>query len=280
MEIVEINEENLDEFVDYIDEDVAESIGRKYYRGMGIIDDSEDILGSLIWEYKNSNDDDDTLAELVWLSLEQGAESDELFEAFKEDAEFENVKKSFFELENPDEVVAEALTAQSFKTKKRESRDIYTTVGELAGLSIARKKPPSYIVGLFDLTVKQYRQGIITCLYKGRKGLVEDLAVMPMGWYDMDVSCAVRTDGEITGFLLVHRYPSGILAPVFLFASGPNSKMDLLNMLRYAIRSAAEEFSPETSVLIRRHNPAVKALSDKLFPGVKGDTVLYGERKE
>ncbi|MBR4513842.1 MAG: hypothetical protein IKO61_03020 [Lachnospiraceae bacterium] len=56
--------------------------------------------------------------------------------------------------------------------------------------------------------------------------------------------------------------------------------MDLLNLIRFAIRSAAAEYGPDTKILIRRHNQAVKALSDKLFPDKKGKMALFGKRKE
>ena len=280
MEVVAITEENLDEFTDVIDVDIAENIGRKYYRGIGIRDEMDDIVASMIWEYKNANDDADTRTELMWVSMNTEEHADELFKYYREDAKFENVKTSFFDMAIPEELVSEALTKHGFTVKEHESRDIYTTVGEVAKFSLAQKKPPSYIVGLFDLTVKQYRQGVISCLYKGKKGMMEDLSGVPMGWYDQDISCAVRTDDEITGFLLVHKTPSGILMPVLFYASGPNSKMDLLNMIRFSIRSAAAECRPDTKILIRRHSQAVKALSDKLLPDKKGEPALFGKRKE
>ena len=280
MKLVSIDEENFDEFAEAIDMDIAENIGRKYYRGLGLKDDSENIKASMIWEYKNVNDEADTKAELMWLAMEDVKYAAELFKNYREDVKFESVKESFFDLPIPDEIVSEAINKQGFVTRENESRDVYTTVGEVAKLSLAQRRPPSYIISLYDLTVKQYRQGVISCLYKGKKGMMEDLSAVPMGWYEQDISCAVRTDDEMTGFLLVHKFPSGLLMPVLLYASGPNAKMDLLNLIRFAIRSAAAEYGPDTKILIRRHNQAVKALSDKLFPDKKGKMALFGKRKE
>ncbi len=70
------------------------------------------------------------------------------------------------------------------------------------------------------------------------------------------------------------------MAPVLLYAVGPNSKLDLVNMIRFTIRSAAEEYDPDTKILIRRHNPSVKALSAKLLPELKGEVAMFGEREE
>ena len=136
------------------------------------------------------------------------------------------------------------------------------------------------IAELGEITGREFRQGIIGCLYNGRKGIYDDLSAIPIGWYDQEISCVVRTDDEVTGFLLVHRTPSGSLMPVLFYAGGPNSRMDLLGMLIFAIQRAGEECPPDTKVLIRRHSHEVRALSDNLFPGVKGREILYGERTE
>ena len=65
-----------------------------------------------------------------------------------------------------------------------------------------------------------------------------------------------------------------------LFSSGGDSRVDILRMMIRSIRAAAGKYPEDTPVILRRHNKTVQALTDKLFPGKKGEAVLYAERKE
>ena len=103
---------------------------------------------------------------------------------------------------------------------------------------------------------------------------------LPKEWFDEKVSCCVMTDGLINGFLLVHRYPSGLLMPVFFYSAGADSRYNLLEMMRFSVHSASEEYPEDTPVLIRRRNESVRALTEKLFPGKQGKEVMKGERAE
>ena len=211
---------------------------------------------------------------MVVMSIEQYSKLKDALEMKLDEADYQ--------AENTTERLThdDVFSKLKFKTTKRESRDIYTTVGELAGNKIAAKKAPSYIMSISDISYREFRQGIIGCLYNGKKGMVEDLSTLSMDWYEPELSCVVKTDDELTGFLLIHKFPSGVLMPLLFYAGGPNYRMDLLDMMRFSVRNAASIYPAETKVLIRRHNDAVRALSDKLFPGVQGEEILFGERPE
>ena len=280
MTVSNITDENIEEYSDLIDGDIAENIGRKYFRASAVTNKADEVGAVMVWEYKNTGDDKDPEAELSWLSLKDNECTRELFNAFRKDIVEEAVARTYFELEDPKDKLSDVFSKLKFKTTKRESRDIYTTVGELAGNKIAAKKAPSYIMSISDISYREFRQGIIGCLYNGKKGMVEDLSTLSMDWYEPELSCVVKTDDELTGFLLIHKFPSGVLMPLLFYAGGPNYRMDLLDMMRFSVRKAASIYPAETKVLIRRHNDAVRALSDKLFPGVQGEEILFGERPE
>ena len=278
MIVSDITEENIEGFSGLIEEDMAENIGRKTYHGK-ILTDEEDALGAIIWEYREVSDFDEE-SEIKLISFLSEQAGDILFEVYNEEISDRNMERSYFELEEPGDPVPVILSEEKFSLEKQESRDLYIRVSDLLNLEIAHKKAPSYIEKLKDIPEKDYKQGILWCLYNGRKGIYEDLSTLPRDWFDMDISCVVRTDGEVTGFFLVHKTTTGTLIPVLLYAGGANSRKDLLGMLISAIKGAGEKYPPETPVMIRRHSLETKALSANLFPGMKGREILYGERKE
>ena len=280
MKVVDITTENVDEFSDILTEDVKESIGRKFIRGKGLKNEDQEPCGCLVWEYKNMNYDDDTEAEILKLSLKDHAGRKELFDAFDLDVKEESTAKCYFDLPGAEKQLTEDFSERGFDTREQESRDAILMLEEMSEIKLLRRKPSSYVVGLEMLLPREFRQGIMKCLYYDRRGLVEDLSTLPMTWYDQEISCAVRTDGEVTGFLLIHAFPSGVLMPVLLFAVGPDHKTDVLDMMRFAFQAAFRKYPPDTKILVRRHNAATKGLVQKMFPTKKGETALCGERKK
>jgi hypothetical protein len=80
--------------------------------------------------------------------------------------------------------------------------------------------------------------------------------------------------------LLMHQLPSEQLMVDLLFSSGGDAQLDILSMVTHSIQAAVAKYPKKTPVILKRHNAVVKAISDRLFPGKKGETVLYCERKE
>ncbi len=161
-----------------------------------------------------------------------------------------------------------------------ESRDIDVTVDECKALFIAKKAAPSYVQSILNLTNEEFYQGLMNILFKYDNPALEDLAYLPKKWYEQSVSCYIKTDGKVTGFLLLHACPSGILIPVLLFAVGADSRMSLVEMMRFSIQKAAEIYPGNTVIRIHRRNGSVAALSNKLFPDKKGEPAIAGERFE
>ena len=281
MEIIEINEENLEDYEELIGRDAAANIGREYYRAV-VVHKSEDMpaQAALVWEYKNLEEEEDTLSELICLTAKNDKEMDALFSEYEKQAAEESVVRSFFEFGKDKENEAGLLRKRGFETKEQDSRDIYITLQQLNQIKGLDKKAPSYIGSISELMVRQFRKGIMNCLFHNRKGLLEDLATLPISWYEQDISCCVQTDGNVNGFLLIHRSGSGVLIVDLMCCFGADYKNNLRDMIRYSLSAALKKYPPETKVLLRRHNEATAGLAKRMFPDVEASDAIFGERGE
>ncbi len=278
MDVIELNVENKSDYDSILDQDVAESIGREYYRGLIAVDESSSPKGALIWEYKNLEEDEATNAEILFISSEDGEVLKALLSEFDELSSGEEVARSFFETGELSEDAKKSFTDKGFSVSAGESRDLILRVSDLAGLAGKKKTIPGNIVGLNDLTEVQFMQGVTNCLFNGKKGRVEDLEYIEKDWFDGVTSCCTLTDGKVSGMFLIHRFPSGALMPVLLTAMGPEPRTDMLYMIIFSAKKTTESFPEDTRVIIRRHSEAVRALSGKLFEGKTGAQALRGER--
>ena len=278
--LTEINEDNIDEFKDLISEDIAENIGREYFYGLASLDGDEPGA-VIVWNIKNADSAEDVESEIVYFSSPQTKEGEELLDGYMERALYDNVSKSYFELEEVQENDKSAIQEAGFNARLAEGRNLTASLEDILGKGFAaKKKVPSYVVPISSLSLLQFRQGVTNCMFCGRVGLNEDLAMLPMEWYEKEVSCCTMADGKVSGIFLVHRKPSGKLVPVLLYASGVDARKEMLNMLRFSIITAGEKYPPETSVIICRHDDKTRALTAYLFPNKKGKEVFKGERQE
>ena len=284
MKSIDIDRYNIEGMRDLIPPDVAENIGRTWYRGLVAGEEGNSAYrGILIWEYKNAGSDSmPTESEIVWASGDEQKTLDLLFSGYNERIAEEHTVRSGFEFSfpPPEDAARSFFPGEGFSLKETESRDIFVTVQELSDLKLSNKEVPFYIKAIDKLNTRQFRNGVVNCLYSGRKGLLEDMVWLSRDFFDQEVSACVVMDEKAQGFLLVHETASGVLVVEFLFANSVEGNKDVLEMVRFSIRAAARKFPPETKVLLRRHNPSVKALVDKLFPGKKGAAAISGERAE
>ncbi len=281
MDFRTIFEGNIDEYSEYVDEDVAENMVRLYYRGLAAHDeDSDDLLSLLIWELKSVEDGNDTEAELKWIYAADPSFISSLLDGYHTEALNEDVKRTFFEDSYMEEDTINELSDCGFSVKEMESRDINVTVDEFRKLSVARKNAPNYVQSIIFLENQEFYQGLMNILFKFDNPALEDIAYLPRKWYEQSVSCYTKTDGKVTGFLLVHATPSGVLIPILYFAVGADAKINLLEMMRFSIRKAAEIYPGDTIIRVHRRNDSVKALSGKLFPDKHGEPAVSGDRIE
>lgn len=273
--------DNIDEYSDLVDEDVAENMGRMFFHGLAGHDpDDRSLLSLLIWELKSVENIRHTSSELRFIYAADPSFISPLLEKYHEEVMNDKVKKTFFEITSQEPDTEEALSECGFSIKRVESRDIDVTVDECKGLPVAKKDAPPYIQSIDILDNQEFYQGLMNILFRYENPALEDLAYLPRQWYEQTVSCYCETDGKVTGLLLVHACPSGILIPVLFFSVGADYKMNLIEMLRFSIARAAEIYPGDTVIRIHRRNHDVNVLSEKFFPGRTGRTAVAGERSE
>ncbi len=280
LEILEINEDIQNSCKELMLPDTSENLTRKNTRSLAAMNGEGSAEGILVWRLKEKAKGEGSEAELIdFKGLDKGV-MEKLLNEYSDRTGGDGVDHSFFERFDMAPEERDVFLEAEFDLEEKEGRDIILDVSELQSMKIRKKKVPDSIGNIGQLQDLQFMQGITNCVLHEKTGLMDDLAVMPRDWYDPTVSSFVRTDGRINGFFLIHRTPSGILMPVLLTAIGPDSRMDLLNMLCYSINAAINTCPEGTKILIRRHEEEVYALASYLLPGRKGETVWAGNRTE
>ena len=280
METFEITEDNLDTFSDLLGEDLSDDIKRLYFRGIGVTDDEGNPLGALVCELQNADSEEERGSKICFLSSGSKEVFNEIDRLYKRHTvEMEEVLQSEYEL--TDEIEVGALREAGFSSKQTESETIILSLKDLASHKLARgKKPPDHVKSLGTLSILQYRDTIKQIIFMGHTGILEDIAYLPMHWFDVGISSCVMSGDRALGLFLIRRTPSGVLIPVFYSAYGAESKVNLLYMLQYTIREAIGTYPPETPVMVMRRNSFIRALTDRLLPDHAGAEVYYGTRKE
>ncbi len=281
LNIVDIKEDNIEEFCDIVPEQYLSDIGREYIRGIaGIDSDTEEPCGAIIWELHNLEQEHaENKAEILWFSAQNKEDAGVLLEVFDVMTGDEDVRSSYFEMEGLSDEETAALEEAGFSTEVTEGTDVFVTVEEIGKLDIARKKEANYVVSLSELSSFQFKAGIMNSVYHERYGLLEDLPFLPMSRYDEKISCCVMADDKVTGILLVHMIKPALYRVELLFSEQFDAAINILNMLRFSIHAAQKNCDPKDEILIRRHNRNVTELCKKLFPGKQGKKVIRGIHK-
>ncbi len=280
MDIVGITEENRDDFLPFLGEDIAEEIKRVYVNGLGAIDEEGRTVGAFIYELQNSESEEDTRGRICLIRSE-GEEISESLEKYYSATSVneDQIVESFYLLE--EEAEARILTEAGFSFEKREDEILTVTLADLSASKLGKKKRiPGHVGNIEDLSVLQFRDAVKQILFKGHTGILEDIPYLPKSWFDGKVSACVSSGGKIPGLFLVRRTPTGILVPALLYAYGPESKVDVLYMLRYSVQQALQIYPPETKVVIHRKYASIRALTDNLLPNRSGEKIFFGMRKE
>ena len=158
-----------------------------------------------------------------------------------------------------------------------ESKVLYTTISGLAALPVAARCELSQTVkSTGTLSIRQLWQGICS---RPNTGVLEDAMTISPAWFDHTLSCCVQIEGRVCGCLLIHRLASGALRPELFYVAAPAGSRELLDMIRYVIYRAADQLDGETPVVIPRSSMAIRALTDKLLPGLQGKPVLTATKE-
>ena len=282
MNVIKLGVDNIAAFEGLLPKDVTENIGREYFRGTALSEDEKPVA-AMIWELRNTEiADRQNASEISCIVVRQASDAEKLFEEYDRDMQENAVIRSSFSLpaENR-EKLEDIFRAQGFSAEIGEGREVVVTLKDILGIRLLQKqKIPEHILPLSGLMVRKFRSGVADCILKSKRTLLSDLAMLPMNWYDPEVSCYTQCDDRVNGFLLVHVTPSKRLRVELFSATGPDSRIDLLNMLRFSLRAAGERYGPETEVVMIRRDEAAKKLIGYLFPGRKGRRIFTGKREE
>ncbi|MBO6214452.1 MAG: hypothetical protein J6N76_02815, partial [Lachnospiraceae bacterium] len=220
MELVEITEDNVEDYSDFIDVDLQENLERNFFVSLGVENDDGTPLGAIVYEYLDYDSDNDTRSRIHSLKTSDDKITEILLNEYKENISAEEVTTSLFETEY--EQLCELLKAHGFNTGKVESPAIRMTVGDIKKIAetAAGKKFPDYLLALEDVSLLQYRTFIKNCIISGRYGILEDLGYIPMSWYEGEISAVSIADEKIDGAFLIRKTPSGVLIPCLFTAFG------------------------------------------------------------
>ncbi|MCR5055199.1 MAG: hypothetical protein K6A69_10190 [Lachnospiraceae bacterium] len=278
--MIEIDGDNAEDFSDYIDIDMQEQLDREFFRGIGAVDDSDSPVGAMVFELLDSESDEDTKSRIRLLKADSEDIENVILTEYKSKIEEEDVTESCFE--SSDKTMSDFLESNGFSMKVSEAMDIVLTVKDVKAVPLFAKERnfPPYIMSLSEVSAIQFRTFVKECLFKGHKGLLEDLAYISKSWFDQDLSSCIVTDGKVNGALLIKKAPSGLLFTMLFAAFGADSQQNLALLMGYSARKAIEDYPEDTKVVIRRHNVMVQKLAGKLFAGSKGEDVFMGKRSE
>ena len=282
MPTIEITDENLEDFDDLLPEDIAENIGRETFRAAALVE-KEKALAAMIWEINNlENESKDTTSRISWISPTDPSGGEKLFGEYGSCVHEVGAVSSHMEFPVAD--VRDILVIfknAGFNLSKAEGGSLTVTIEDLSKLDVIKKtKLPANLKSIETLAARPFRRGLMNCIINTKRELLEDLSTLPMDWFDTDISCYVETDERITGFLLVHRLPSGKLRLEFMSAIGPDAKIDLFYMVRYSILQAIKKYPKDTNLIIPRRDKPATNLCGYFFPGKKGVSSIVGVRKE
>lgn len=266
--MIALNRENIIAYQKILTPDIAENIGRVGYYGVA----SEKSV--LVWRQSSITDK----GEILFYLAGNAQAADALLAEYEKGLVNAGITKS--ELELPAGLglaEREALGRNGYVLSTSESRILHTTVSQLAALPIADSHDlPQTIGSTGTLSIRQFEQGIRSCQ---ETGVLEDARTLSPAWFDQKLSCCVLIEGRICGYLLIHRLPSGALRPEMFYVIEPALRRNLLDMICYVIFQAKEQLGGDTPVVIPRYREVTRALTDKLLPELRGDTVLVAVKK-
>lgn len=284
MEVVDLTEENAEDYASYLGEDVAENIGRAFYRGIVVHNNLSWIpAAGMVWEIKNADDPwKNTESRIEWMRIHSMEVAAPLFEAYGEMVRKEDVKRSFLSIPaEGDRIESEACRAAGFDIRRQEGDDLVVTMRELLNMPVFQNRAAlEHVARLARLPLRRYRSIVSRCVRMERRGLCEDLEYLPISWFDMDVSCYSEKDGRINGLLLFHLMPSGRLAAKLLYTEGDDAAKTIGRLVSCAVQNATPILRPDTQIVISRRSRQARHLAKRLFPEGIGLPVYTGSREE
>ena len=280
-ELIRLTEENVSEYADFLTEDVAENIHRMLYRGL-VVTEEEVPIGGMVWELQHVSGDGPLESHIIWFIAGQEEVATMLFDEYGAMIDEDHVVKSTFTLPaKAGKAEKQMLMEAGFSVGLSEGDEIHARLSEIAKIPlIAGARISDEVHPLTLVSQRGFNNVIQRMISNGIYGRCEDLAHLPRSYFENDVSCYAENDGVMIGLFLFHLRPSGRLEISLLGAIGQVGVKMLPQLMALATKSAMEKYSPETEVVVDRHNYASLALGEKLFPSGFGVPIYTGERTE
>ena len=283
MKIIELTPELKEDFREFLPAGEDENLGRQSYRFLGAKDGRGKVKGIIGWEYKSDADNEFYASEIKALNTADEKTGKELLSEYDERISEYELDNSFFEFEEVSQLNSKLFKGAGFEMSEEEGTFINATVKELSALKLGKGDMPEHIVSTGDIEDVKLRQGLLSSMFIGIRGLIEDIETIPLSWFERGISSCSLINGRVEGLFLVHKAADGTLMPVLFVNSHPDGKyarQDLLLMLRRSVAAITELYPPETPVKISFLRAQTRELVKKLFPGITGNKVIRGVRKE
>ena len=194
----------------------------------------------------------------------------------------DRVKTSGFEIPaGRDKTEKKVLQNAGFSVGLTEGDEIVARLSELEELGFLKAlQMKEEIRPLRSMSRDGLSQTLRRIHASGYHGRSEDIELLPRLWFDQEVSCYLEQNGETIGLFLCHRLPSGRLVAELMAAISKQYTNLLPYLIGHAVKSACKIYPPDTEIVIDRHNYALLALGEKLFPRSFGRPVYVGKREE
>ncbi len=282
MQITGLTKENVNDYADFLTNDIAECIGREFVCGFICMKDGEDKPSAgIVWELKSGDDELDTNSRILFIKALDEESAKVLLDEYTESAVLAECSKSYFSLPiTLGSIEKTALENAGFSLEEKEGSVIAVPLADIGMVLLDyRDDTDSRIRPLREAEDRFFDSMIAGLDMDGYCGICDDLSFLPRDYFDNDVSCYYEDDEEVYAVALVHRKPSGKVELDLLHSLDDDPKYLLLIMKQTALL-AEDKYDPSTKFLIDRHDERSMMICKKLFPKEKGARVFEGMRKE
>ena len=282
MRIENLTTDNVNDYLEFLKEDNAEWIGRKFVSGFVLIPDDENIpKAGIIWELINGEDEFETNCRILFIKADDEECADALLSQYSDLVVMMECEKSVFELPTTlGDIEKNALEKAGFELSTEESEIIHLALADL-GMAIVTDKDRKRddIKKLSEVDERMFDVAVSELEMDGIRGVCSDLSYLPKDFFDNEISSFLDDEGDISAMVLFHKKPSGIIEIDLMSAIG-DSDSDPIELLKQSIMYSDEIYEPNTKFLIDMHDKDLNALVQKYFAKFKAPKVIRGFRKE
>ncbi len=277
-----LNSNNLKKYGKYLDKDAAENMGREFYKGF-LVTALDEPRAGIIWEIVSRHDEhDNPWCRIVWLRISDDEAGRFLLHYYGTIIADDKAKGSYFEFDEGCRYEKLKLLEEAGFTIERATESVaYITLSDVRNM--LRTGSPGHatdIKSLEEMETEAFLKGIRDCVDNTDRQILPDVLSLPIGWYEQEVSCYHQKDDGCKGFLLIHKSSSEDLIVELLSDWGPESKNNMMNMIRYSASQILDLYSDDTRILVYEKNENIRQLVTYLFPQAKRPQCVKGVRKE